>query len=644
MEPTTLGRYQIERVLGKGAMGVVYLARDPVIGRALALKTLTVPGEIEEALEFSRRFMREAQAAGRLNHPGIVTVHDTGVDEATGFPYIAMEYIEGRSLKDTLRSGQTFAFSEVARIAAALAGALDYAHQKGVVHRDIKPANIILTPQGTVKITDFGVARLESSNLTTTGQFIGTPNYMSPEQVIGAGIDGRSDLFSLGVVLFELLTGARPFAGSSLTEVTYKIVHEPPPIPSQARPGLPSAFNPIVLKLLEKDPAKRYARGADAARALDALRRVLQGMPTDPARWAPAGSAAGTPLVAVAVAPTATRATELSVPADREPDAGEPAATVSPSAARPDDRGSSAAASQPSIWQLPIETRWVVLLTSVAALIPAAIIAVLLLRIDRGPFLTPPAGEPARRHHIGMLLREAAAALAAGRAGTAASLAAEAAAGAPYSPVARDLRRRALQAQASERDITTKIAQARRLQEEGKELLRQGRHREALGRFESALELVPDDPLAREYRDLARERVRSPRLPATGPTPAPVVFAAPTPEAVGTAKLDIYFNSPIAVGTVVVRLDDQPLANKPFDFRTRGFLGMWKNSSGEFRDSVSVPSGRHTLAVRLLDGKGSVLGEQSLPAQFAIDGRYSIRIDMDSQQAVPRFSLRGRAR
>ncbi|MCU0293693.1 MAG: serine/threonine protein kinase, partial [Thermoanaerobaculaceae bacterium] len=181
MEATQLGRYVIERVLGRGAMGVVYLARDPVIGRQVALKTLAVPAETDEAEEFQQRFLREAQAAGRLSHPVIVTVHDAGVDASTGLSYMAMEFIEGRSLKELIRSGHPFTFSEVARIGTALAGGLDYAHSKGVVHRDIKPANIILTGQGLVKITDFGVARLESSNLTATGQFIGTPNYMAPE-------------------------------------------------------------------------------------------------------------------------------------------------------------------------------------------------------------------------------------------------------------------------------------------------------------------------------------------------------------------------------------------------------------------------------------------------------------------------------
>src|SRR5512147_1312250 len=159
-----MGRYLIERVLGKGAMGVVYLARDPVIGRLVALKTLNVPAESEEADEFRQRFLREAQAAGLLTHPGIVTVFDAGVDDATGLSFIAMEYVEGKSLKELLKSGHMFTYSEVARVGSALAGALDYAHAKGVVHRDIKPANILVTTQGAIKITDFGVARLESSN------------------------------------------------------------------------------------------------------------------------------------------------------------------------------------------------------------------------------------------------------------------------------------------------------------------------------------------------------------------------------------------------------------------------------------------------------------------------------------------------
>jgi eukaryotic-like serine/threonine-protein kinase len=255
MSVERIGRYLIEETLGRGAMGVVYLARDPLIDRRVALKTLRLDLDAEHAEEFRERFVREARAAGRLNHPGIVTIHDVGEDPESGLMYIAMEYVEGRDLKQLLAAGHRFRPSEAARIAADVANALDYAHSLGVVHRDIKPANIMLTGNGTAKITDFGIARLETSNLTVDGQFIGTPNFMSPEQVTGREVDGRSDLFSLGVVLFNLLTDQRPWGGGTMHEVTLRIVQEPCPIPSTVDGKIPPAFNPVVLKCLEKNPS-----------------------------------------------------------------------------------------------------------------------------------------------------------------------------------------------------------------------------------------------------------------------------------------------------------------------------------------------------------------------------------------------------
>ena len=299
-----------------------------------------MPADSEEAEEFRQRFLREAQAAGILNHPGIVTVFDAGVDEATGLSFIAMEYVEGKSLKELLKSGHMFTYSEVARVGAALASGLDYAHARGVIHRDIKPANILITNQGAIKITDFGVARLESSNLTAEGQFIGTPNYMSPEQVAGTPVDGRSDLFSLGVVVFELLTGTRPFGGNSLTEVSYKIVHEAPPIPSHLRPALPPPFNPILLKLLEKDPSRRYQKGADVARALDALRRVLAGRRRG--GRGDRGRRRCVPQRTASAAHTTTRATTVEAPPPEVPPP------------------------RPSVWRQQVETRWVAMIIAVA--------------------------------------------------------------------------------------------------------------------------------------------------------------------------------------------------------------------------------------------------------------------------------------
>lgn len=615
--PARLGRYVIERVLGKGAMGVVYLARDPVIGRQVALKTLAVPSESEEGEEFRQRFLREAQAAGILTHPAIVTVHDAGVDQESGLSFIAMEFIEGRSLKDVMRSGRPFTYSEVAAVGAALAGALAYAHSKGVVHRDIKPANIIVTSQGLVKITDFGVARLESSNLTTTGQFIGTPNYMSPEQVTGSPVDGRSDLFSLGVVLFELLTGVRPFAGGSLSEVAYRIVHEPAPIPSQLRSGLPAAFNPIVLKLLEKDPERRYQRGEDVARALEALRRVLTGVDTEVTRHTePRASEAKETEASQSLssAPTVTRATSL-------------------------ERPRSPQVVLPEVFRLPIQPYWVAVLLTLLVLPTAATLALLSVRIERGPWPGVLAGEAERRHRVAAAQREAAEALQRGDPVGALRSLDVVWDQAPHSELARTLAAQARELEAAQRELLSRREQALKLREEGREALRQGRWRQAQARFEAALQL-DDDPLSREYLELARDRVRAAeqRGSWTRPLPPPV---EPTPTPVtGTARLEVYFNSPLSAGAVELSLDGEPLGHKPFDFSQKGFLGLGrKKGSGVFKDAFSVRAGTRTVTVRLLGEGGAVLGAQSLPAWFAPNSRHVLKIEMESESAVPRFTL-----
>lgn len=267
--PAKLGRYEVVRELGKGAMGVVYLGRDPVIGRMVALKTIRAVGEDEaERKEFGERFLREAQAAGILSHPSIVTVHDVGEDDLSHTSFIAMEYVEGKNLKQLIQERMVFAFSRVAEIIGQVAEALDYAHRKGIVHRDVKPANIIITPEGIVKITDFGIAKIQKSDLTSTGQFLGTPNYMSPEQVTGDTVDGRSDLFSLGVVLYELVTKKKPFSAENLTSISYKIVHEAFTPPETFEATIPSEFTAVLEHALAKDVSARYQRGNDFALAL----------------------------------------------------------------------------------------------------------------------------------------------------------------------------------------------------------------------------------------------------------------------------------------------------------------------------------------------------------------------------------------
>ncbi len=282
-----LGRYEVVRELGKGAMGVVYLAKDPLIGRLVALKTIRIGAHADddETKEFQQRFIREAQAAGILNHPSIVTVHDIGQDDGSGVSFIAMEYVEGQNLKEVLNQGRALSFEQIGDIIAQVAEALDFAHAKGIVHRDVKPANVILVDGTRAKITDFGIAKIASgaANLTTTGQFLGTPNYMAPEQVKGAPVDGRTDIFALGICLYECLTRRKPFGGDSLTSISYKIVHEPFPPIHEINPRIPEGFEDVVAHCLAKDPAKRYQRARDLA---NALRAVIRGdkpsRPTEP--------------------------------------------------------------------------------------------------------------------------------------------------------------------------------------------------------------------------------------------------------------------------------------------------------------------------------------------------------------------------
>ncbi len=258
-------------------MGIVYLAKDPLIGRLVALKTIRPAAHVEddETTEFQQRFIREAQAAGILNHPAIVTVFDIGVDETTGMNFIAMEYVEGQNLKEVLGQGRVMTWELIGELIAQIADALDFAHSKGIVHRDVKPANIILIEGNRAKIMDFGIAKIASGggNLTSTGQFLGTPNYMAPEQIKGAPVDGRTDLFALGICLYESLTRRKPFGGDSLTSISYKIVHEPFPPLHEINPQIPEGFEEVVANTLAKEPGRRYQRGRDVANALRAVAR-----------------------------------------------------------------------------------------------------------------------------------------------------------------------------------------------------------------------------------------------------------------------------------------------------------------------------------------------------------------------------------
>ena len=264
----SLGRYLIEAEIGRGAMGVVYRARDPKIDRLVAIKTISLLGqEPEDEQEYRERFLQEARAAGRLSHPGIVTIFDAGEDPETHEPYLVMEYICGQSLQKVLAdSGRKLPVEAALHYVLEIAEALDYAHAQGVVHRDLKPGNILITEDNHAKIADFGVARLNHAVVTHSGQIFGSPAYMAPEQLTKGQADARSDLFSVGVMLYSMLTGFRPFQGNSAETVCFKVMNVDPVPVTTFQAGIHPDLDRIVERSMAKDPDERYQRGAEFAR------------------------------------------------------------------------------------------------------------------------------------------------------------------------------------------------------------------------------------------------------------------------------------------------------------------------------------------------------------------------------------------
>ena len=625
MSEKRIGRYELEKTLGRGATGVVYLARDPIIDRLVALKTLRVDLDADHAEEFRERFVREARAAGRLNHPGIVTVHDVGEDPETGLMYIAMEHVEGRDLKQILSTGHIFRPSEVARIAADVAIALDYAHSFGVVHRDVKPANIILTTDGTAKITDFGIARLETSNLTVDGQFIGTPNFMSPEQITGKGIDGRSDLFSLGVVLFTLLTGQRPFGGDTMHEVTLRIVQEPSPIPSTVGTEIPAAFNPIVLKCLEKNPEKRFQTGKELAKVLAALARSLvQRHPDD------SGS------------------THI-----HQPDLETRIHGGTPPPPAPASRVAGLWRELHERIQLPewagweVEPRWAWIIICATVVLLGLTVTGLRMKIDRGPFSAPSVASTRNLNSVVNSLRTASIHLGSGNLTAAKSAIQAALDQVPSSPAARRIARdihRAIEAERTSAENQRRVAE---LVTEGRRLYRAGDYVDAGNIFREALELDPLNEIAASYLELSEERIpraqtRRTTSRSTRATGAGTVTSAPPPTptpASGIARVTLSFDSPITSGVVAITLDGETLAEVPFDFSSKGVLGFKRKGSGTVRRVILTPSGTYEVGVQLFGEERSLLGAKSFKKTLAPESRWTLRVDLPGRRSDPGFFL-----
>jgi len=279
-ELKTLGRYNIERTLGKGAMGVVYEGIDPRLGRRVAIKTI-LKSHLDEdtARDYSMRFVREAQAVARLNHPNIVQVYDFG--EEADIAYLVMEFIKGKELKNFFDANERFDLKEAVRVMCELCDALEFAHNAGIIHRDIKPANVMIDAQARTKLTDFGVARVQDSDKTSVertqaGTMVGTPAYMSPEQITGGNLDKRTDVFSAGIILYQFLTGEKPFTGSGAWTIAKKIIQEEPPLPSSLNNAITPVFDAVVNRALAKNPDQRFQSARDLAVA---LRRALEGKP-----------------------------------------------------------------------------------------------------------------------------------------------------------------------------------------------------------------------------------------------------------------------------------------------------------------------------------------------------------------------------
>jgi len=632
MPVTQIGRYEIEGTLGRGAMGIVYLARDPLIDRKVALKTLRLDVDADTADEFRERFLREAQAAGRLNHPGIVTIHDIGEDRSSGVVYIAMEYIEGRDLKEILAGGHRFRPSEAARIVADVAVALDYAHQMGVIHRDIKPGNLILTRDGSARIADFGIAHLESSNLTVDGQFIGTPNFMSPEQINGLPLDGRSDLFSLGVVLFTLLTGQRPFTAETMHQVTRKIVEEAPPIPSVVNPAVPAAFNPIVMKCLDKDADRRFQSGSEFARVLATLARSL-------VRREPGDEEA----TAVQSADLETRV-DGEMPKIRLPGTGtKPASSLSAVWSRIKQR---VVLPESMLWE--VQPLWgVFIIGGWAALWMLSAGVLYSLRPDDS-IAAPSAGATRNLARTAAAMWRAEDALNTGRLDEAREASLVALDQAPASPAARALVARVNRTAEAERTSAATQQRVSELVEEGRSTYRSGHYLKAVELFSEALELDPQSEIASEYLELARDRARSSRRRTSTSAPArtrspdlklgPAVIPAAS-EAPGNARVTVYYNCPVNAGSVMVAVDGETVSEIVFDHTKKGFLGLKMEGKGTVKRVLLVPSGNSTLSVTLSDRKRGVIGSRSFSQRLPKDSEWTLRIDQPKSEADPSFFL-----
>lgn len=515
MEDTTRGfaAYTLESIFMQGADGITYRARHAATGAKALITVPHMPEEWEEITPFRDRFLAAARQVTPLHHPGILDIREVGVDESSGMPFIAYESVDGRNLRELTAHGRRIADVDIATVGAGVADALEHAHAAGVVHGAVAPENILFGEGGVVKLCGFGVLSAGQSPTEMRGHAPGTGSYSSPEQIIGGTVDGRSDLFALGIVLFELVTGQHPFLASPPRDARDRIVADEAPLPGKIRPDAPGAFNSLLFKMLQKDPAKRPARAAEVAQTLRALQnRLLQPAPA-------------------------------------------PAAPVAAARPAPAPRGGG-----PSAVHLAIGAGILVLVGAIAA--------VVLMRSPRpaAPVATAPTAV-AESRELSAALDAAEAALSAGDFARAERLLVEVRRLDPVDPRGLDIAQRAR----AMRDEKVK-----RLYDDGIAFGRAQRWQDAERRFNEVLALDPDNVDAKDQiealHEVADARRRQQTVPSSAASPPVVARPAATPEP--PRRLRVYFASPLPVGSLEIALDRRTFAILPFDFSAAGGSGV----------------------------------------------------------------------
>ncbi|HEV8242035.1 MAG TPA: serine/threonine-protein kinase [Thermoanaerobaculia bacterium] len=662
--PSSLGRYEVLEELGKGAMGVVYLARDPLIGRLVALKTFRASQAMHgsELVEYRTRFMREAQSAGILSHPHIVTIHDV-VDGAdgSGVTFIAMEYVRGSNLKELLMRGEALPLARVCDVVSQLAEALDYAHSKGVIHRDIKPANIIIDTQGKVKITDFGIARLETSDLTHEGQLLGTPNYMAPERILGHKVDHRTDIFSLGVVIYEMLTRQKPFQGENLTMVSHRIVYEPFTPPRQYAPGLPPGVVAVLEQALEKQPERRFASaGALAAKLREAMTAAAGSETTVAARSSLPPPIPPPPLPIDVLGGGDETGPDEEPPGSDTRDVAAIAAGVPPPPPAPPARAAVTRGDgiQRAAEAFPSPRR--LALAGVAGLVLVLLVAAggfAWLRSHTPAVSGPDAADRARARYR-LLLQEARTELDAGRPEAALAALAKAM---PLAPGDPDLERMGVrirsQMAAKRRTAAEQQAQLSALLDAAQLALRSGNAAGAADLARQVLALVPGEPNAtallanaqaaldaakrrgqqqqQQQQQAARPVPSPPIARPPGTAPATAAPSAGTQASTAPATLHIDFFTELPEGVLTIYAGPNQILGEPFKFYKR--TGLFRNQpeAGRIEASRQMPAGTTTLRIYVaLPKRAPVVHTLEAPLAAGSTRVLKIHFDRDAQIAA----------